>query len=216
MAKSYTPVYTYPTEKTGFFEGEPAGPKRIKDIRDVEQSAYGGWWPTFFPTVVGLLVTGTEEKPNVMACACMAVVNAYPFMIGMPVFAEGSSPRGEGSRYSLELLHGNPEFTVNLPYIDDDMVQKIRICGSVSGRTGIDKIAKARFTPLPSRHVSPPVLKECPLNLECRVHSETPMGSHHWVVGTVEAVHLDEDLAKGERQFVWRSLPELVRPDQQS
>jgi flavin reductase (DIM6/NTAB) family NADH-FMN oxidoreductase RutF len=215
MAKAFSPVFTYPTEKTGFFTGEPAGAKLIKDIHEVEHSAYGGWWPSFFPTTIGLLVTGAKDgKPNVMTCGCMAVVNAYPFMIGLPVFAEGSSPRGEGARYSLELMHLNPEFTINIPYIDDDMVKKIRLCGSVSGRDGMDKMEKAGFTALPSRHISPPILKECPLNFECRLHSETPMGSHHWIVGKVEAVYMDETLEKGDVQYLWRSLPELIRPDQ--
>ncbi len=211
MSKSFTPIYIYPTEKTGFFEGEPAGSKRIKDIKGVEQSAYGGWWPCFFPTTVGFLVTGKEEKPNVMTVSCIAVVNAYPFMVGFPIFVKGKSTRGEGKRYSFELLQANPEFTLNMPYIDSEMTKKILICGSFSGRDGVDKIAKADFTPLPSRHVSPPILKECLLNLECRVHSDIDLGTHHWIIGQVEAIHLDEQLAKGDNQLVWRSLPELIK-----
>jgi flavin reductase (DIM6/NTAB) family NADH-FMN oxidoreductase RutF len=91
------------------------------------------------------------------------------------------------------------------------MTKRILICGSLSGRSGIDKIARAGFTPLPSRHLAPPILKECPLNLECRIHSQELLGSHYWTIGRVEAVHLDDRLADGSDQLIWRSLPELVR-----
>ena len=182
MAKSYTPVYHYPTEKTGFFKGEKVGDKLLKDVKDVEHSDYGGWWPTFFPTAVNFLVTGDKEKHNVMSVACVAVVNAYPFMIGMPIFAGGISTRGDGPRYSLELLQFSHEYTINLPYIDSDMTKKVLVCGSVSGRDGIDKFKKAGFTIWPSRHVGPPILVECPLNLECKVYSMTLLGTHYWVI----------------------------------
>lgn len=213
MSKSFNPVYTYPTEKTGYFEGEPAGPKRIKDIKEAEHADYGGWWPCFFPTTVGFLVTGKKEKPNVMTIACMSVVNAFPFMVGFPVFVTGESTRGSGTRYSYELLQANPEFTLNLPYIDTAMTKKILIAGTFSGRDGVDKISKADFTTIDSRHVSPPILKECPLNMECTVHSDIDLGTHHWIIGKVEAVYLDEEMAKGDTQFLWRSLPELIRKE---
>jgi|GEM_PF-3021789 len=208
---SFTPVYHYPTEKTGFFEGEPVGSKLIKDLEGKTHQDFGGWWPSFFPTAIGFLVTGTREKANVMTVSCLTVVNAFPFMIGLAIFGGQVSTRGVGPRYSLELIKANPEFTVNLAYIDPEMTKKIIICGSLSGREGLDKIAKAGFTALPSRHVGPPILKECPLNLECRVHSMTYLGTHYWTIGRVEAVYLDEGLARGGDQFVWRSLPELVR-----
>lgn len=216
MSKSFTPVFTYPTDKTGFFEGEQAGSKIIKDIKEAEQSDYGGWWPSFFPTAIGFLVTQGSKKPNVMTVSCMAVVNAYPFMVGFPVFVKGESTRGSGARYSYELLKANPEFTLNIPYIDTEMTRKVLICGTFSGRDGVDKISKANFTTIPSRHVSTPILKECPLNLECIVHSEIDLGSHHWFIGKVEAVYLDEKMAKGDYQYVWRSLPELIKNEKQA
>ncbi len=148
MGKSFTSEYVYPTEQTGFFSGQKVGTKILKDIKDRDQSAYGGWWPCFFPTAIGFLVTGSNDKPNVMTVSCMAVVNAYPFMIGLPVFAKGKSARGDGPRYSLELLQKNPEFTINVPTADEAMTAKVVICGSISGRDGVNKITKANFTSL--------------------------------------------------------------------
>lgn len=211
MAKAYSPVYYYPTGQTELFQGQVSQGKVFKDIKNVEHSDYGGWWPIFFPTVVGLLVTGNQEQYNVMTVACLTVVNAFPFMVGFPIHAGGASPRGDGPRYSLTLLEENPEFTLNIPHISDEMTKKVMICGSISGRNGIDKFARAGFTPLPSLHVGPPVIKECSQNLECRVHTIVPLESHNWVIGTVDAVYLNEEVADGHSQLLWRSMPELVK-----
>lgn len=211
MAKSFTPIFHYPTEKTGFFTGEEEGIKLVKNILDSDHSAYGGWWPTFFPTAISFLVTGDRDKYNVMTVSSVVVVNAFPFMLGMPIFAGSKSPRGDGPRYSLELLQANPEFTINLPYIDKVMTKKVIICGSLSGRTGDDKFEKANFTAAASSNVGPPIIAECPLNIECRIHSMELLGTHYWVIGKALTIHLDKEIAAGRYQFVWRSLPELKK-----
>jgi len=210
MAKSYNPVYVYPTEKTGFFEGQPTGPKLVKELNGLSHEEYGGWWPSFFPSTIGFLVTGDGQKTNVMTISCLAVVNAYPFMIGMPISAGGRSSRVDGPRYSLELLQENGEYTINIGHIDPEITKKAIICGSTSGRDGTDKMAKAGFTPLPSRCVGPPIIQECALNFECRLHSQTLLGTHYWIIGQVEAVYLDKEVAQGRSQFVWRSMPEMI------
>lgn len=209
MAKSYNPIFTWPTEKTGFFEGKPVGDKLLKDISGISQSEYGGWWPSFFPTSVGFLVTGNKDAYNVMTISCMVVCCAHPFMVGFPVFGGEESTRGNGPRYSLDLLRENPEFTLNVGYINDEMTKRVLICGSLSGRDGTDKFKKADFTPEPSLHVEPPRILECPLNLEAKIHSIQELGTHNWVIGKVEAVYADKTLASGEDQYVWRSMPEL-------
>ena len=211
MAKQYTPVFHYPSEKTGLFEGETIKGKILKDIKDSNHEEYGGWWPSFFPTAMSFLVTGDKDKHNVMSVSCVVVVNAYPFMLGMPIFAGGQSPRGDGPRYSLELLEESHEYTLNLPFIDNEMTKKIIICGSISGRDGVDKFVKAGLSIIPSRHVGPPIIKECPMNIECRVHSMTLLGTHCWVIGKALAVYLDESVAKGRDHLEWRSLPVLKK-----
>lgn len=212
----FNPVFQYPNEKTGSFEGERVGTKIFKNVKDVDQSAYGGWWPSFFPTAISFLVTGDGTAHNVMTVSCVVVVNAYPFMLGMPIFTGAKSTHGTGPRFSLELLRSTPEYTVNLPYIDQKMTTNVMICGSLSGRDGIDKFEKSGFTTMPSRHVGPPIIAECPLNFECRVHSMTTLGTHCWVIGEVQSVHLDERVANGRDHLIWRSLPDLEREQVQS
>jgi len=72
-------------------------------------------------------------------------------------------------------------------------------------RLSRDKMIEAtNLTPLQSRFVKPPIIKECPVNFECRVHSKIKMGltpqDHDLFISDVLATHINEDcLVEGER-----------------
>ena len=210
MSKSYKPIYQWPNPNYKAFEGEEHHGRITKDLKNLKQSDFGGWWPCFFPTAIGFLVTAGSNRINVMTSSCLVVMCAYPFTIGLPIFTGTHSPRGDGPRFSYELLQETKQFTINLGYISEEMTKKAIICGTLSGRDYPDKITKAAFTTLPSKHIIPPLLKECPLNLECSVLSMTPIGTHTWVAGSVLAVHSDPSLASGNHKYEWRSMPDLI------
>lgn len=69
-----------------------------------------------------------------------------------------------------------------------------------SGRDGIDKFKEFGLTTLPSKYVAPPIIAECPMNLECKVVDFHPVGDHDLFVGEVLIEHMDEEAlnAKGE------------------
>lgn len=71
------------------------------------------------------------------------------------------------SRYTREMLDGNPEFTVNVPIHGCDK-RAFAICGAKSGRD-MDKIAEAGLSLVEPELISVPAVKEYPLTLECRV-----------------------------------------------
>lgn len=210
MGKSYSPKYVYPLPDSDFSHWDDDGDTLFKDIRDVPQESYGAWWPTFFPTSIGFLVTGNRERSNVMTISCMVVTCAHPFTVGFPVFGGERSTRGNGPRYSLDLLEAHAEFTLNVPCMSSEMTKRVIICGSLTGRDGTDKFAKAGFTKAPSRYVEPPILRQCPISLEAKVHSIQNLGTHNWVMGRVQAVHIDKSLATGGQKLVWLSMPRFL------
>ena len=71
------------------------------------------------------------------------------------------------SRYTMEMLQKNPEFTINIPMGDCDK-NILKICGTKSGRD-MDKIAELGLTLEEGKTVSVPAIKELPLTLECKV-----------------------------------------------
>jgi flavin reductase (DIM6/NTAB) family NADH-FMN oxidoreductase RutF len=94
-------------------------------------------------------------------------------------------------RYSYPLLKETGEFVVNLP--SERQVFATDYCGVTSGRN-VDKWAAMHLTPEQATTVSTPLVAECPVNLECRVEQEIPLGSHDLFLAKIVAVDVDESL----------------------
>jgi flavin reductase (DIM6/NTAB) family NADH-FMN oxidoreductase RutF len=97
------------------------------------------------------------------------------------------------ARYSHQLIRESREFVVNLPRAA--LLDKVLACGKTSGRDGKDKFRLAGLTPLPAQVVKPPLIAECPINLECRLWGEPQtIGDHDHFYGEVLVEHVDADL----------------------
>jgi len=90
-----------------------------------------------------------------------------PFYHGNPVFAVAVTPL----RHSWRFLEETLEFVIAVP--DDERRAAAALCGSTSGRD-LDKFDAAGLTRVPSVHVAPPSVRECPINVECRVYARVP------------------------------------------
>jgi len=71
-------------------------------------------------------------------------------------------------RYSWRFIEEVPEFVLAIP--NEALAPAVDLCGTRSGRE-MDKFAVAGLTPVPSLHVRPPSILECPWNVECRVYT---------------------------------------------
>jgi len=93
--------------------------------------------------------------------------------------------------YTHSLITRNKQFTVNLPTCA--ILGAVDQIGTISGRDGLDKFAEYGLTAVPSHEVAPPIIAECPVNLECNMLSITRAGDHDLILGEVAAMHVDED-----------------------
>jgi len=121
-----------------------------------------------------------EGKPNIITLAWVGTVCSEPPMVSISI---------RPSRYSHGLIEESGEFVVNIPTAD--LVRQTDMCGVISGRTH-DKFEAAGLTAEPARLVRPPLIKECPVNLECKVKHALDLGTHDMYVGEIVAVHADE------------------------
>jgi flavin reductase (DIM6/NTAB) family NADH-FMN oxidoreductase RutF len=131
-----------------------------------------------------VLVTCVDEqgKPNVITLAWVGTVASKP-----PQAAVAIRP----SRYSHALISKGKEFMINIP--NEDLLSVVDQCGHISGaRT--DKFAQTGLTPEPASQIQPPLIAECPVNLECRLTQTISLGSHDLFIGEIVAVHVDEEL----------------------
>ena len=149
------------------------------------------WKPgtLLMPLPVVLVTTIDQDgKPNIVTVAWAGTVCSDPPMLSISL---------RPTRYSHPLLCRTGEFVVNIPstaqaYATDK-------CGVLSGRD-VDKFAMMHLTPGPAKTVHPPIIMECPVNLECRVRKTLELGSHTLFIAEVVAVQVSAHLvAKGGR-----------------
>lgn len=125
---------------------------------------------------------GKDGPPNVLTIAWTGTVCSEPPMLSISV-----QPR----RHSYGLIKETGEFVVNLP--PARLVFATDFCGVTSGRD-TDKFAALHLTPAPAQVVRPPLIADCPVNLECRVTQTLPLGSHDLFLAEIVAVDVDEEL----------------------
>jgi len=145
-----------------------------------------------FPCPV-VLVTCVDHtgKPNIITLAWAGVACSDPPMLGL-----GIRPH----RYSYGLIEESGEFVVNIP--TKKILKETDFCGMVSGKD-VDKFSETGLTPEPAEKVKPPLIKECPVNIECVMKKKIPLGVHHLFLGEVVLVHVDQDILneKGRIDF---------------
>ena len=100
------------------------------------------------------------------------------------------------ARYSHQLIEETGEYVINIP--TGDIIEETWYCGTRSGRK-FDKFKETKLTPIPAKVVKPPLIKECPVNIECKVVEKIkPMHSKYtFFFGKAVAVHADEGVWDG-------------------
>ena len=135
------------------------------------------------PSPAALVTSVSEDgRPNIITLG-----EVFNISIRAPVIVGIAIAR---SRYSHELISVTRQYVVNLP--TSEMVEIVDRCGSVSGRK-VDKFAEFRLTPVPAEKVKPPLIAECPINVECRVLDIQEVGDHDLFLGEVVAQHVAEE-----------------------
>ncbi len=135
-----------------------------------------------FPLPVVLVTCqSAEQKPNIITLAWCGVVASNPPAVGL-----GIRP----SRYSHSLIEQSKEFVVNIP--TQKLLDKVDWCGMVSGKN-FDKFKETSLTPLPAKTVGAPLIKECPVNLECKLIQSLSLGTHTLFLGEITALWVNEE-----------------------
>lgn len=159
---------------------------------------------TVYPCPVVLVTCADDEgKPNIITLAWAGVASADPWTVAL-----GIRP----GRYSYDLMTRHEEFVVNVPTAD--LLRESDYCGVVSGKN-IDKFAETGLTPIPAKVVTPPLIEECPVNLECRLSQIVELGAHHLFLGEVVARHVSQEALgpDGKPDIAKMNPPVFVSPE---
>lgn len=143
---------------------------------------------TLYPVPVVLITCGQGEQANIFSLNRIASCNAEPPMITISV-----RPLG----VSHDLIDHLGEFAVNIPWPDLDFVSDF--VGTTTMRE-TNKWVETGLTPLPAVKIRPPLLAECPVNLECQVVQRLRLPSHTLFVAEVVALQADEGILNKRRE----------------
>lgn len=129
------------------------------------------------------------ERPNIITVAWAGTICTNPAMVSVSIRPE---------RYSYDIIRETGEFVINL--VTEELVYATDYCGVRSGKD-VDKFKEMNLTPEPASKVQAPVIKESPVNIECKVVSVQELGSHHMFLAEVQAVHVDEGFLDEKGKF---------------
>lgn len=148
--------------------------------------------------IVLVSVASLKGKKNVFTVGWAGTINTSPPMVSISVRPE---------RYSYHMLEETGDFVINLT--TKELVFATDYCGVVSGRDE-DKFEKMNLTPMLAQFVKAPLIKESPVNIECKIVEKKELGTHHMFMAEVVAVHADEAYLDSKQKFMLNEAEPIV------
>lgn len=138
-----------------------------------------------------VLVSCAERsgRDNILTIAWTGTVCSDPPMVSISVRPE---------RYSCHMIEETGEFVINLT--TERLAYATDYCGVKSGKN-IDKWRELHLTREKADVVGAPLIKESPVNIECRVTEKRDLGSHVMFLAEVVAVHAEEAYLDEKKKF---------------
>ena len=141
------------------------------------------------PLPAVMVTSGTGDEANIITIAWTGIVNSRPPMTYISVRPE---------RHSYSLIKGSGEFVINLT--TESLARAADWCGVRSG-ADYNKWKETGLTQEPAEIVSCPMIKESPVNIECRVVDVKELGSHHMFLAEILKVHVDDSIIDEDGRF---------------
>jgi flavin reductase (DIM6/NTAB) family NADH-FMN oxidoreductase RutF len=141
--------------------------------------------PSLYPMPVTIVGANVENKPNFMTIAFIGAVNSNPGMIAIGANRNHITNKG---------ILANKTFSVNVP--SQDMLEITDYVGIYSG-TKVDK--SGLFEVFYGKLLNAPMIKDCPLNLECKVLEILEKGGNDQIIigEIIESYSEDKYLTDG-------------------
>lgn len=168
--------------------------KMVKTRLELEKPKIG-----LYPPTTCLVVTLSDIfKVNIMPVGLVGSPSLDPPTVGISVFE---------SHYTYHLLNKFKEFTLNT--VTKNLTEKITYLGSVSGKKE-NKLKKSNLTILPPSVIKTPILKECPVNMECKVIKKIKLGKYGYFIGEIVCSHITRGLIDSQGRIISEKLEPIV------
>ncbi|NQU17221.1 MAG: flavin reductase family protein [Candidatus Saganbacteria bacterium] len=143
-----------------------------------------------YPVPATLVSCGDKkENYNIITIAWTGTINSDPAMTYVSI---------RPSRHSHEIIKRTKEFVINLT--TKKLAFATDFCGVKSGRN-INKFEAMKLTPASAKQVKAPLIKESPVNIECKVTEIKKLGSHDMFIAKVLCIHGDKQYMDSRGRF---------------
>jgi flavin reductase (DIM6/NTAB) family NADH-FMN oxidoreductase RutF len=133
----------------------------------------------FLPSPVTLVGTLINDRPNYLAVAWCSIVNNMPPLASISLYH---------IRYTRAGIKENGTFSINVP--SARQVKETDYCGIFSGK---HRDKSQVFESFFGRLKTAPLIRSCPINMECKLHSTFNIGTHDLYVGEIVEIYVDEE-----------------------
>ena len=147
-----------------------------------------------YPNPAVMVSCSNGDRDNIITLAWVGTVCSNPPLISISI---------RPPRYSHELISASKEFVINIP--NEEMVGACEFCGTKSGRN-IDKFKEMGLTKEKGFIDSTPIIKECPINIECKVKEMIHLGTHDMFIGEVVSVDADEEVITPDGEIDYKRI----------
>jgi len=144
---------------------------------------------------------GSSGTDNIITIAWTTNICRKPPCVGIVI---------SGEKYSAKLIKDSKEFVLNIPGAEH--LKEVDICGQTHGDSA-DKFKLADFTKEDAVLVKPKLIKECPINMECRVKDVIMIENSYLFIGEVLKVHMDENLFDDNGKINYLKLNPILYGD---
>ena len=138
------------------------------------------------PVPAVMVSCGDGDEKNIITIAWTGIVNSDPPITYISV---------RKSRHSHHIIEETGEFVINLT--TEKLSFAADYCGVKSGRD-VDKFKEMSLTPEKADVVNCPMIKEAPINLECRVLEVKSYPTHDMFIAEIVTVHADDEIVDGK------------------
>jgi flavin reductase (DIM6/NTAB) family NADH-FMN oxidoreductase RutF len=132
--------------------------------------------------VVMISCRDKEGKDNIITVAWAGTICSDPPMLSVSIRPE---------RHSYNIIKETGEFCVNLT--DVNTCRATDYCGVKSGKN-VDKFKETNLAKENANFINVPLIKECPVNIECKVKDILELGSHHMFIAEIVGVNVNGEL----------------------
>ncbi|MDQ3142609.1 MAG: flavin reductase family protein [Bacteroidota bacterium] len=137
----------------------------------------------------------TMDTNGAVNLAPYSFFNAFSSNPPILVFSSNRRVENNTTKDTLHNVMATKECVVNV--VNYEIARKMLVC-SVDFPPEINEFEQSGLTPIPATQVSAPLVKECPVNMECRVIEIKTLGvkggAGHLIICEVLCMHIDESV----------------------